>query len=214
MQDLGSTIPTCYGNVSMDVHYKNCSLWMSGDYQTGSYVHSFDRQFRFQKGLKDDVVPQTALMGRKQKDAWLDFTNYFVEKADFFKVRNVGLSYLYHLKGSKPVVKSVLFSMSVNNPLNFTAASVDPEAVISGAHSQGGCGIGRTELCHLFVTQTIYFLTEIQFVKSCNQIYHIPSSSGERCCWPRVTWWPPATSRILTSPRTIISRAETPWTLG
>jgi hypothetical protein len=142
MQDLGSTIPTCYGNVSLDVHYKNCSLWMSSDYQTGSYVHSFDRQFRFQKGLKDDVVPQTALMGRKQKDAWLDFTNYFVEKADFFKVRNVGLSYLYHLKGSKPVVKSVLFSMSVNNPLNFTAASVDPEAVISGAHSQGAVASG------------------------------------------------------------------------
>lgn len=142
MQDLGSTIPTCYGNVSLDVHYKTWSLWMNSDYQTGSYVHSFDRQFRFSKGLKDDAIPEAALMGKPQKKAWLNFTNYFVEKADFFKVRNIGVSYLQQLDKKQVFIKSMLFSFNVSNPLSFTAASVDPEAVISGAHAQGAVATG------------------------------------------------------------------------
>lgn len=142
MQDLGSTIPTCYGSVSLDVHYKTWMLWMKSDYQAGSYVHSFDRQFRFSKGLKDNAVPETALMGKPQKEAWLNFTNCFVEKADFFKVRNIGISYLQHLNNKTVFVKSLLFGFNVSNPWNFTAASVDPEAVISGAHSQGAVATG------------------------------------------------------------------------
>ena len=142
MQDLGSTIPTCYGNVSLDLRYKDWQLWMSGDYQMGSYVHSFDRQFRFSKGLKDNAIPEAALMGKSQRKAWLYFTNYFVEKADFFKVRNIGLSYLYRANGKLHALKSVQVSLNINNPLSFTAASVDPEAVISGAHSQGAVATG------------------------------------------------------------------------
>lgn len=142
MQDLGTTIPTCYGSVSFDLHYKAWQLWMNSDYQTGSYVHSFDRQFRFSKGLKDSAIPDAALGGKTQKKSWLKFTNYFVEKADFFKVRNIGLSYLAKVDRKKYFIKSVQISFNMNNILSFTAASVDPEAVISGAQSQGAVATG------------------------------------------------------------------------
>ncbi|MDR1632512.1 MAG: TonB-dependent receptor [Dysgonamonadaceae bacterium] len=139
LQDLGSTIPTSYGNLSLSANYKNWGLFVSGDYQMGAYVHSFDRQFRFNKGLKDGAIPEKALEGTTQKAAWLDFTNFFVEKADFLKIRNVSLSYTCH-----PVqyLKSASFSISVYNPLSFSVSSVDPEALLSGAYTQGAVATG------------------------------------------------------------------------
>jgi len=139
MQNLGSTIPSSYGNFSFDASYKNLSLFVSGDYQMGSYVHSFDRQFRFSKGLKDDAIPEKVLEGINQKTAWLDFTNYFVEKADFLKIRNIGISYDIKLKKH---IKSVNIGFNVNNPFSFTASTVDPEALLSGARTQGAVATG------------------------------------------------------------------------
>lgn len=139
LQDLGSTIPTSYGNFSLSANYKNWGLFVSGDYQMGSYVHSFDRQFRFSKGLKDDAVPEEALVGIQQKTAWLDFTNFFVEKADFLKIRNISLSYTYY---PTKYIKSAYFAFSVYNPFSFNASSVDPEALLSGARTQGAIATG------------------------------------------------------------------------
>jgi outer membrane cobalamin receptor len=138
-QDLGSTIPTSYGNLSLSADYKNWGLFVSGDYQMGAYVHSFDRQFRFSKGLKDEAVPKKALEGIDQKTAWLDFTNFFVEKADFLKIRNISLSYTYY---PKKYIKSAYFAINVRNPFTFTAASIDPEALLSGARTQGAVATG------------------------------------------------------------------------
>ena len=139
LQDLGSTIPTSYGNLSLSANYKNWKLFVSGDYQMGAYVHSFDRQFRFLKGLKDDAIPEKALEGTTQAAEWLNFTNFFVEKADFLKIRNISLSYTCRPAG---YFKSASFSFSVYNPFSFTASSVDPEATLSGALTQGGVATG------------------------------------------------------------------------
>lgn len=139
LQDLGSTIPTSYGNLSLSANYKNWGLFVSGDYQMGSYVHSFDRQFRFSKGLKDNAIPDEALKGLDQKTAWLDFTNFFVEKADFLKIRNISLSYTYK---PKRFIKSAYFAFNVYNPFSFTSSSVDPEALLSGARTQGAVATG------------------------------------------------------------------------
>lgn len=139
LQDLGSTLPTLYGNFSFNADYKNLSFYFSGDYQAGSYVHSFDRQFRFAKGLKDESIPDKALEGTTQAAEWLNFTNFFVEKADFLKIRNIGLSYTIPMKC---VIKEVNIGFNVYNPLTFTASSVDPEAVLSGARSQGAISTG------------------------------------------------------------------------
>ena len=118
---------------------KNLSFFLNGDYQTGSYVHSFDRQFRFSKGLKDPSIPEQALEGISQAQAWLDFTNFFVEKADFLKIRNIGVTYTVN---PRKLLKKITLGFNVYNPLSFTASSVDPDASLSGALSQGAVATG------------------------------------------------------------------------
>lgn len=139
LQNLGSTLPTAYGNFSLSASYKNLSFMLSGDYQYGAYVHSFDRQFRFSKGLKDDAIPEKALEGLDQGANWLNFTNFFVEKSDFLKIRNIGIAYDYK---PKKYLKSVNLAFNVYNPFAFTASSVDPEAALAGARSQGAVAVG------------------------------------------------------------------------
>jgi outer membrane receptor for ferrienterochelin and colicin len=139
LQDLGNTIPTSYGNLSLSAGYKNWRLFVSGDYQMGAYVHSFDRQFRFYKGLKDEAIPEKALEGTTQAEEWLNFTNFFVEKADFLKIRNISLSYTVQ---SSKYFKSASFSFNVYNPFSFSTSSVDPEALLSGSLTQGAVATG------------------------------------------------------------------------
>lgn len=139
LQDLGSTIPTFYGNLALNVSYKHLSFYANGDYQAGSYVHSFDRQFRFAKGLKDPAVPDKALENTTQGKVWLDFTNFFVEKANYFKVRNIGVNYTFKLN---TFIKTIDLGFNVYNPFSFTSSSVDPDAVLSGARSQGAVATG------------------------------------------------------------------------
>ncbi len=138
--DLGSTIPSLYGTVSANVRYRRWQLFVSGDWQTGSYVHEFNRQFRFRRGLADDAVPAAAYEGSSTAASWLNFTDLFVEKADFFKVRTIRLDYTF----LSPIqaVKSLNVAFSVYNPLSFTAAKEDPEAVLSSARSQGAVAAG------------------------------------------------------------------------
>ncbi len=135
LQDLGNSMPSCYGNFSLNLSWRKLGLLVSGDYQTGSYVHSFDRQFRFARGLKDPAIPAAALKGITQAISWLDFTNFFVEKADFLKIRNISLDYTWDFRHGP--IRSLDLGLHCYNPLSFTASSVDPEAILSGALSQG-----------------------------------------------------------------------------
>lgn len=139
-QDLGSTIPTVYGNFTLSARWRRLNFTLTGDYQTGSYVHSFDRQFRYAKGLYDPDIPAAALGGSTQAQKWLDFTNFFVEKADFVKVRNIGVDYTWSFP--RFLVRELMLAFNVYNPFSWTASSVDPEAVLSGARTQGAVATG------------------------------------------------------------------------
>ena len=139
-QDLGRTIPTVYGNFSVTARWKKLNFILSGDYQTGAYVHSFDRQFRFAKGIADGAIPQEALQGTTQAKSWLNFTNFFVQKADFVKVRNIGLDYTFHFSSS--VLKELFLALNIYNPFSWASSDVDPEAVLSGARTQGSVATG------------------------------------------------------------------------
>ena len=139
-QDLGRTIPTLYGNFSITARWQKLNFTLMGDYQTGAYVHSFDRQFRFAKGLKDDAIPEAALAGTTQAKSWLNFTNFFVEKADFVKIRNIGIDYTFDIK--KSLVNQLFLAVNIYNPFAWTSSSVDPEAVLSGARTQGAVATG------------------------------------------------------------------------
>ena len=139
-QDLGRTIPTWYGNFSISARWKKLNFTLMGDYQSGAYVHSFDRQFRFAKGITDNAIPQAALQGTTQAKSWLNFTNFFVEKADFLKIRNIGIDYMF--KFQDKIVHDLSLAFNVYNPLSWTSSSVDPEAVLSGARTQGAVATG------------------------------------------------------------------------
>ncbi|MBR6981126.1 MAG: TonB-dependent receptor [Prevotella sp.] len=139
-QDLGRTIPTLYGNFSISARWRKLNFTLTGDYQSGAYVHSFDRQFRFAKGITDNAIPQAALQGTTQAKSWLNFTNFFVEKADFLKIRNIGIDYMF--KFQDKIVHDLSLAFNIYNPLSWTSSSVDPEAVLSGARTQGAVATG------------------------------------------------------------------------
>lgn len=161
LQDLGSTIPTLYGNFSLGLSWKKLSFYASGDYQAGSYVHSFDRQFRFARGLKDKDVPEAALKGTTQAKAWLDMTNFFVEKADFLKIRHISLDYTFDFPGK--LIHQLQLGAHVYNPFVITGASVDPEAVISGARTQGAVATGGLNYSTFSLARQYVLSAQIQF---------------------------------------------------
>lgn len=141
VQDLGSTIPTFYGNFMLNVRYRDLTFTATGDYQTGSYCNDFDGMFRYAVGLDDKRVPQAVRAQFLQgKVGWSDLANYFTEKADYLKLRNIGVDYTFHLtrlfSPSFPV-KTLNLAFNAYNLLSFTRTDYDPEAVLSSAQAQG-----------------------------------------------------------------------------
>ena len=55
---LGSTIPEVFGNIGLNLRYKNWSLFANANYQTGGYAANWDAQFRYNYGASDDFVPK------------------------------------------------------------------------------------------------------------------------------------------------------------
>ncbi|WP_353116736.1 TonB-dependent receptor [Myroides odoratus] len=138
---LGSTIPEVFGNIGLNLRYKNWSLFANANYQTGGYAANWDAQFRYNYGASDDFVPKEEI-DKNGRTNWLNLTNRFVEKTDYLKIRTIGLS--YYLRPANPsLYQSITFGFTVANPFNFTASSFDPEATISGAaQGQGGASTG------------------------------------------------------------------------
>lgn len=146
LQNLGKTLPTGYGSFNLDASYKNWDLTLNGDYQYGSYVHSFDRQFRFYVGVDDAGVPASAMEQFKNNEGivdrsqcWLAFTNYMVEKADYIKLRDIGIA--YNWKFNKHL-ENIRLGFNIYNPLAWTSSKVDPEAVLEGSRGQGAATVG------------------------------------------------------------------------
>ena len=160
-QDLGRTIPTVYGNFSINARWRRLTFNLTGDYQTGAYIHSFDRQFRFAKGIKDDAVPEAALSGTTQAQSWLNFTNFFVEKADFVKIRNIGIDYVFQFP--KYIIRELNLAFNVYNPFSWTSSSVDPEAVLSGARTQGAIATGGLNYSSYSLPRQYVFTAKVSF---------------------------------------------------
>ncbi|TDA88159.1 TonB-dependent receptor, partial [Halomonas marinisediminis] len=86
---LGTTIPNLYGNIGLNLNYKQLTFFANANYQKGAYANSFDQQFRFLYGASDDIVPQAEVDANGTSN-WLNFTNLFTEKTDFLKIRTIG----------------------------------------------------------------------------------------------------------------------------
>ncbi|CAM3425923.1 TonB-dependent receptor [Pontibacter korlensis] len=141
-QYLGTTIPDLFGNLGINLRYKSLTFFANADYQKGAYASSFDRQFRFNYGASNEGIPQAEIDANKRTN-WLNFTNMFVEKTDYLKVRTIGMNYSIKPQLWNGVVKNVSIGFTAVNPLNFASSSFDPETTISGsAQGQGGATTG------------------------------------------------------------------------
>lgn len=129
---LGSTIPDYFGSISLDVNYRNLNFYTNGDFQLGAYAHSFDRQFRFNYGVNNEGIPEAEIQANGTSN-WLNFTDRFVERTDFFKVRTIGINYTFGPELVENLVNSATLGFTIINPLNFAGSSFDPEATQSGA---------------------------------------------------------------------------------
>lgn len=159
LQNLGNTLPDVYGALSLHARWRELSLFVNGDYQMGGHVHSYNAQFRFRNGIRDERVPDDILvaLGMEadgsnrwlvQQNNWTNLTNYFVYRSDFLKVRQIGLE--YDLRRCIAPLRShaslrglqVTVGLQVTNPFAITACPVDPEATVSSTLSQGAVATG------------------------------------------------------------------------
>lgn len=151
LQNLGNTLPRCYGSLALNVTWRNLNVYMNGDYQTGGNVHSYNAQFRFRNGIRDPRIPEELLqtLGMNadgsnrwaiQKANWTNVTNYFVYSSDFLKVRQLGANYTF----KQPIkhISSVNVGFQITNPFAFTSCPVDPEATVSSTLQQGAAATG------------------------------------------------------------------------
>lgn len=139
---LGTTIPDLFGSMGLNVQYKQFTLFANADYQKGAYANNWDAQFRYNYGAANSGIPQGEI-DKNGRLNWLSFTNMFIEKTDFIKIRTIGLLYTVRSAVKSSAIKGFTLGFSVANPLNFAASSFDPEATISGsAQGQGGATTG------------------------------------------------------------------------
>ncbi len=139
---LGNTLPDNFGSMSLNVRFKDLTLYTSADYQTGAFAHSFERQFRFLYGANDEGIPQAEIDANGTGN-WLNFTNRFVEETDFFKFRNMGVRYELPESLMGRFAKGISVGFNVINPVNFASSSFDPEATqTGGAQGQNSATTG------------------------------------------------------------------------
>lgn len=139
---LGTTIPDLFGSMGLNIQYRNWQLFANADYQSGAFANNWDAQFRYNYGASNSGIPQGEI-DKNGRLNWLSFTNMFIEKTDFIKVRTIGLLYTLRSASATGVLKGLTIGFSAVNPLNFAASSFDPEATISGAaKGQNGATTG------------------------------------------------------------------------
>ena len=139
---LGSTIATLTGSFGLNMRYKNLSFFANADYQQGGYFANWNKQFRFNYGASTEGVP-AAEVAKNGTVNWLNFSQLFIDKSDFIKVRTIGLNYTINRAVLGKAFKHASIGVSAVNPFNFTASSEDPEAIMSGgAKGQGTATTG------------------------------------------------------------------------
>ena len=139
---LGSTIARLTGSFGLNMRYKSLTFFANADYQQGGYFANWNKQFRFNYGASTDGVPAAEVQKNGALN-WLNFSQLFVDKSDFLKVRTVGINYEFDKAVFGNVFKRLSVGVSAVNPFNFTASDADPEAIMpGGAQGQGSATTG------------------------------------------------------------------------
>jgi len=160
---LGSTIPTLTGSFGLNMRYKNLSFYANADYQEGGYLDNWDKQFRFNYGAATSDVP-AAEIAKNGTSNWLNFSQLFVEKSDFLKIRTIGFVYAINSKSLGNLLKSTSIGINAVNPFNFTASASDPEAVMpGGAQGQGAATTGGLNYANYSAPRQFILSVKINF---------------------------------------------------
>ncbi len=134
---LGTTFAPTFGSFNLSYTYNNkWNLFINGDYQHGASGVNVDDVLRFFGGVADeDRIPQE-LQDPDLGLGFFDLASYWVEEANYLKIRNITLGYTIGNVGK--TFKNASVSFSVLNALNFVSSSFDPDATGAGIAAQGG----------------------------------------------------------------------------
>lgn len=134
---LGLTFAPHFGTFNVSYSYKGkLSLFINGDYQAGGQGVNVDDVLRYFGGVNDeDRFPQEVLDAGIT--SFFDLAGYWVEDANYLKIRNIAMSYRFDdvFDGR---VRSMEIGFSVLNALNFVSSTFDPDATGAGIATQGG----------------------------------------------------------------------------
>ena len=149
--DLGDTFAPNFGSVSLNYSWKKFSFFASGDYQFGGKIVELSLLLRHLRGVDDAGVPDD-LVGTTNA---FNYLNYFVFDSDFFKIRNLGIS--YNFGGIFKPFTNIRFGFTVTNPFNWTSGNFDPEVTGSGIGAQnrfssGGFAYGTESAPRIFMS--------------------------------------------------------------
>jgi len=134
---LGDPNPDGYGNAGLDFTWKGFSVFASADYQYGAQGVNVDDVLRFFNGVNDEGrIPENAA-----GTSFFDLAGVWVEDANFFKIRNIGVS--YNFDASKIAsLRRLQLGVNFRNPYVRASSSFDPEVTGSGVSEQGGFAVG------------------------------------------------------------------------
>ncbi|WP_209330296.1 TonB-dependent receptor domain-containing protein [Lunatimonas salinarum] len=142
---IGSPIAPNFGSLSINTTYKRWNLFVTGDYQTGGQTVVVDDVLRYFAGAST-VIPDNLA-----NESFFDLAALWVQSSDYFKIRNIALSYDVPTAVIGNAFKRLSVGFNVTNPINFFRADVDPEVSGAGFGTQnsfggGGFGFGTESL--------------------------------------------------------------------
>ncbi|MEM7573093.1 MAG: TonB-dependent receptor plug domain-containing protein [Bacteroidota bacterium] len=135
LANLGKTNPDGYGTLGFNFRWKRLNIFGSADYQYGAQAVAVDDVLRFFGGVADEdrFPPEIAATPGL---SFFDLAGYWVEDANFFKVRNLGISYSLNVDNTP--FSYLKLGFNVRNPIVTGSASFDPEVTGAGLQAQNG----------------------------------------------------------------------------
>lgn len=133
---LGNPNPTSYGTIGFNFRWKDLTLFASSDFQSGASGVATDDVLRYFRGVNDPGrIPDNAA-----NESFFDLAGVWVEETNFFKVRNIGISYNVPVQNS--ALSRLQLGLNFRNPIITGSSSFDPEVTGAGIAAQNGFGVG------------------------------------------------------------------------
>lgn len=131
---LGNGLPKHYLNFNNTVRYKNFDLTVSMRGAFGFQILNFQRMFYENPTITYNML-ETAfdpVYGKQILDASQEYTSYYIEDGDYWKIQNVVLGYNHQFKQNSFIKQARIYASGLNM-FTFTGyKGIDPEVSILG----------------------------------------------------------------------------------